>query len=81
MKNQDQSKPKLNLKILIKKVTFRSLIVLLLVGGGYEGPEWSLKTDGVPGIIRAVAELFQKKEGRDDVGLASVRSEVAPEDV
>ncbi|HYF29813.1 MAG TPA: hypothetical protein VD993_01725 [Chitinophagaceae bacterium] len=62
--NTRNERGELNLKRLIKRITYFSLILLLLVGGGCEGSGWSLKTEGLPGIIRAVADLFEKKKGQ-----------------
>src|SRR5688572_27292653 len=41
---------------IIKRSTLVSLIVLLIVGGGFEGNKWALKTGGLIKAIQRVVE-------------------------
>ena len=53
--NQNQPE-KRGLKLNIYTITFTAMFLLFTVGGGYQGGNWSLKTEGLPGLIRAIHE-------------------------
>lgn len=66
--NEAQTNPgssnKPSLKNRIGRVTLIAGVLLFFFGGGFEGRGWSLKTEGMPGLIRAFNDYRDKAEAR-----------------
>lgn len=56
---------KIDLKSKIRKTTLVTGLVLLVAGGGLEYKSLKLKTDGIPGLIKAIDEFFTHKQNRE----------------
>lgn len=52
---------KIDLKSKFKKTTLITGIILAVFGGGYQSGDTTLKTDGVPGLIKAVREFMNEE--------------------
>lgn len=57
---------KLDLKSKIKKSTYVLGVLVLLCGGGYQDKSGhSMKTDGVPGLIKSISEFLNQRQDRE----------------
>jgi hypothetical protein len=56
-KTDNQPEPaKRGLKLSLYTITLIAMFFVFIFGGGIEGKNWSLKTEGVPGLIRAIQD-------------------------
>ena len=56
-KTENQTEPaKRGLKLNLYTMTLIAMFFVFIFGGGIEGENWSLKTEGVPGMIRAIQD-------------------------
>ncbi|WP_300597334.1 hypothetical protein [Niabella sp.] len=55
---------KIDLKSKIKKATLMAGIILFICGGGYESKEFTLKTDGLPGVLKSINDFINESNDR-----------------
>ncbi|MCP1300620.1 hypothetical protein NK356_15705 [Chryseobacterium sp. S0630] len=56
---------KIDLKSRIKKGTVLAFLTLAVFGGGYESKGYTLKSDGLPGLIKAITEAINEYKDRE----------------
>ncbi|MGB8192107.1 MAG: hypothetical protein WCF67_09325, partial [Chitinophagaceae bacterium] len=56
---------KIDLKSYFKKTTVVCGLIVLIAGGGFESRGWSLKSEGGPGIIKAINDFLDKRQARE----------------